>query len=100
MAKTVPFTFRIQIADKDSLVEFAKLYGSPSPGAFLNEMCHAILSGDSRKSADFLKRLLVKSGEQLALKLEAQVQAEAIKAQKKPKGRKLTAGALRNGKTS
>lgn len=79
MAKTVPFTFRIQIEDKKALVEYAALCGYPTPGAFLNDMCHVVFAGDQRKTAQFLQNLILKSGEQLALQLEAQVQELAEK---------------------
>lgn len=99
MAKTVPFTFRINIEDKASLVEMALLYGSPTPGAFLNEMCHCILSGDQRNAAQFLQRLIMKSGEQLALQLEAQVEAHVGKV-KATKRARLTKARAVNAKKS
>lgn len=77
MAITVPFTFRMKIEDRKSLEELYKLYGSPTPGAFLCEMCNALLSGDQRKAAHFIQRMIQKSGEQLFLKLEAEARAKA-----------------------
>lgn len=80
MPVTVPFTFRIKIEDRKALEELYRLYGSPSPGAFLSEMTNAIVSGDQRKVAQFIQRLIMKAGEQMVLQLEAQAkQAQAAK---------------------
>lgn len=79
------FNFRLPAADKAALLEMAKIYGSPSPGAFCAEMIGAMCSGDMDRVKAFNGRLIAKAGEQLTLKLNAALDAsEAPQKLKKP----------------
>jgi protein required for attachment to host cells len=60
------FNFRLPKADADALRMVAKVYGAPNPSAFLREMVGAVISGEPKKTGDFLSKLMVKMGEQLA----------------------------------
>ena len=51
---TPMFNFRLPKADADALRMVAKVYGAPNP------------SGEPKKTGDFLSKLMVKMGEQLA----------------------------------
>lgn len=63
---TPMFNFRLPKADADALRMVAKVYGAPNPSAFLREMVGAVISGEPKKTGDFLSKLMVKMGEQLA----------------------------------
>jgi hypothetical protein len=79
------FSFRLPAADKAALLEMAKIYGAPSPGAFCAEMIGVMCSGDLERVKAFNGRLIAKAGEQLTLKLNAAMDAaDAVKPKKSP----------------
>ena len=73
MAKTPLFSFRLPVEQAAALREMSKLYGSPSPSAFLRDMVGSSCSGDSEKIKAFNARLIKGIGEQLTLKLNASI---------------------------
>jgi len=73
MAKTPVFTFRLPVDQAAALREMAKIYGAPSPSAFLRDMVGSSCSGDSEKIKAFNARLFKGMGEQLTLKLNASI---------------------------
>lgn len=90
-------TFRATKEDKAALAEVSKLYGSTSPGHFVSEMTGAILSGDPKRLAGFLRKLTEKMGEQLVLDLQAH-QAALQQAKEPAKSKKAKKGAGRRAK--
>jgi hypothetical protein len=92
MANTPLFAFRLSPADRESVVQMSKLYGSPNPSAFAREMLTAMCSGDRQRVADFTARLIRCVGEQLILSLNPPVASPApsavITARKKKRRRR------------
>ena len=61
------FTFRLPEPDKKALLEVAKRYGAPSPGAFVAEMVGTICSGDADRLIAFSSKLTAKLGGQMVM---------------------------------
>lgn len=84
---TPVFALRLSARAQADLAEMAKLYGSPNPRAFAREVLETMSSGDAGKAREFLRRLFMRAGEQLAMQFTAPL--EAIEQPRKParKGR-------------
>jgi hypothetical protein len=92
MSKNPVFGFRLKREDREALVSMAKLYGSPTPGAFCREALTALCSGDRKRLADFTASLIRCVGEQMILSLNSPVVSPApsvvITARKKKRRRR------------
>jgi hypothetical protein len=73
MATPPVFTFRLPVEQAAALREMSKIYGAPTPSAFLREMVGASCSGDGEKIKAFNSKLIKGMGEQLTLKLNSLV---------------------------
>lgn len=79
MAETPLFAFRLGKPERLKLVEMARIYGSPTPSAFVREMVSAICSGETGAANGFLGRLGEKLTGQMTLELQQQAMQDAAK---------------------
>lgn len=71
MARTPLYALRLAEKTQQDLVAMSKVYGSPTPSAFIREILEVVVSGNIEKMNAFNRRLIMGMGEQMALKFEA-----------------------------
>lgn len=80
------FAIRLEPAVRAKLTTLAKVYGSPTPGAFAREILTVVTSGDLRLVGEFNARLMDKIQGQFALGITEAIQPPKPppKARKRP----------------
>lgn len=93
---TPMFAIRLAEETQKSLVEMARVYGSPSASAYAREVLEVMTSSDQERVKAFIARWIAKSGEQMTLKFNAVIDDMSHSKRKAaPKGKGKRKGRVR-----